>query len=497
MLWVCLHFPELPLDVFARAQPGRRSTVVSSVSHRPDVVAADAAARARGIVPGIAVAAALALDGDLVIHLRDERAEALALGNIALWALQWTPTLSIEPPACVLLEISGCLQYFGGRAHLRQRIDAGLGALGFPALMAIAPTPLAASLFARAGQAVAIEHADTLAAPLDALPVTLFAPAWDASVLQTLEGLGARTLGEVRALPRDGVARRFGQRIIDDLDRAYGARTDPQPPFVAPERYQGQLELPAPVAEADALLFALHRLVVELAGFLEGRGAGVTRLRCDLVHEEGPPTSLVQGLAATRRVEHMMTVLRERLAREQLPGRVEAIRLIGEETAPLAAREGELFASARKPFEAGAELLERLRARLGDDAVHALALHADHRPERAQAHGVAQLPETAATTPRRTARAPARSGTAGRSPAADGVPVIARPLWLMSSPRRLEHGPVAADVALLSGPERIESGWWDGDDVGRDYFVGRDARGETLWLYRDRAGDWFVHGVFA
>ena len=95
-----------------------------------DVVAANAAARKRGIAPGLSIAAALALGPEIAIHLRDERAESHALKGIALWAGQWTSTISIEPPACVLLEISGGLAYFGGLEKLLTRIDSGLATLG-------------------------------------------------------------------------------------------------------------------------------------------------------------------------------------------------------------------------------------------------------------------------------------------------------------------------------------------------------------------------------
>src|SRR6478672_11239621 len=213
MLWTALYFPGLPLSVFARAGTGTVAAVVSSASHRPDVVAANDAAKRRGIVAGLSIAAALALDPEIAIHLRDERAEAAALKSIALWAGQWTSTISIEPPAIVLLEISACLHYFEGLPKLLARIDAGLGALGFSGVIATAPTALAASLLAQAGQAI--------------------------------------TIGDVLALPRDGVARRFGQRLLDDIDRARGIQPDPRPLFVPPERYHGQLELPVPVAESE------------------------------------------------------------------------------------------------------------------------------------------------------------------------------------------------------------------------------------------------------
>src|SRR5437870_3593633 len=170
-LWTCLHFPDLPLSVFARADARQSPTVVSSASHRPDVLVANDAAKQRGIDAGLSIAAALALDPEIAIHLRDERAEAAALKSIALWAGQWTSTISIEPPAGVLLEISGGLNYFGGLDKLLDRIDAGLAAIGFSGVIATAPTAGAASLFARAGRAiVAGEDAEAMR-KLAALPI--------------------------------------------------------------------------------------------------------------------------------------------------------------------------------------------------------------------------------------------------------------------------------------------------------------------------------------
>ncbi len=475
MLWTCLSLPDLPLAVFARGAASEKPAVVASASHRPDVVVANAAAAKRGITAGLSIAAALALDPDLTIHLRDERAESHALKGVALWAGQWTSTISIEPPDCVLLEISACRNYFGGLDKLLGCIDSGLAAIGFSGTLASAPTAGAASLFARAGQAILAAEDTDWVHKLAALPLALLASAQAA--LDTLSGIGVRTIGEFIALPRDGAARRFGQALLDEVDRARGLLPDPRSPFVPPERYHGQLELPAPVAEVEALLFGVKRLVAELAGFLHGRGAGVTQLRCDLVHEDAAPTSLVLGLSCTRQVEHILNVLRERLARIELPDRVEAIRVVAEEIAPLGAKAGDFFPVAGGDGEVGAQLLERLRARLGEDAVRALELRADHRPERAWGQ---------------TARIGAVAASAKTPP---GLPL--RPLWLLASPRPLGADPALAQLTLLSGPERIETGWWDDKDVGRDYFVGRSRRGEELWLYRERGGDWFVHGVFA
>ena len=56
-------------------------------------------------------------------------------------------------------------------------------------------------------------------------------------------------------------------------------------------------------------------------------------------------------------------------------------------------------------------------------------------------------------------------------------------------------------LSLLAGPERIESGWWDGKDAKRDYFVAQNPEQSLLWIFRDRpaqsaAGSWYLHGIF-
>jgi hypothetical protein len=127
--------------------------------------------------------------------------------------------------------------------------------------------------------------------------------------------------------------------------------------------------------------------------------------------------------------------------------------------------------------------------------VRMLELRADHRPERAGGESTLPIDKLRANGP---FDKPVLSNVEGlRANGSVVQPFPIRPLWLLSSPQPLGTDPIAAEIRLESGPERIETGWWDGFEVGRDYFVGRNARGEALWLYRERGGEWFVHGVFA
>jgi len=206
--------------------------------------------------------------------------------------------------------------------------------------------------------------------------------------------------------------------------------------------------------------------------------------------------------APAREPAHLVMVLRERLARVALPAPVVAITLASEATAPLPGRNLGLLPGDEAL--AVAPLLDRLRARLGEDAVTRVIPHAEHRPEHAWKSRVRPCFSTnlaaTATAAGKAGPDPARI-TAGSAKACP-VPDAPRPVWLLAEPEPLGHHLDARPWVLRDGPERIESGWWDGADIRRDYFVADNPRGEQVWIYRDHRygiddGEWFLHGLFA
>jgi protein ImuB len=241
--------------------------------------------------------------------------------------------------------------------------------------------------------------------------------------------------------------------------------------FVPPARFAARLELPAPVLQAENALFAARRLLVQMEGFLAARQAGVRAFSLALRHEDAPATEVKAGLATPgRAAEHFARLLRERLGALALRAPAEAIGLEAGDLEPLPERSLGLFDDPRGG-EAWLRLVERLQARLGSDAVHGLDTHEDHRPERAW---VAVFP--------------------GKEiPAKEKIQHPTRPLWLLDPPRRIAEG----GFALLAGPERIESGWWDGAEARRDYFIARTGETSLAWIYREGEGGWFLHGYFA
>ena len=428
------------------------------------------------------VAAALALAPGLRLREREAAAETEALLGIAAWAMQCTPSVALDFPDLVLLEVSGSLKLFGGLREIAARLRQGLTAMGYSARLAAAPTARAASWFARSGKSCLIADAALLEGELSALPLSVLQCAEE----EALASIGAGSVGDLLALPRDGLARRFGQGLLDTLDQALGRLPDPRGFCVLPEKFCAAIELPAEATQAEALLFAAQRLLAQLEGFLAARAAGTRHLRLSLSHRAAPATRIELGLvAACREAAHFALLLRERLQQTALPEPVRTITLEVQAIEPLEHSNQNLFSDELREEGNWPRLIERLRSRLGAAAVHGIGLCADHRPERASAH---------------LDRASAQAEPGTKQLAFD---FELRPFWLLERPQALEenasipchHGP----LKLLAGPERIESGWWDGADVARDYFIARSADAALLWVYRERspAGAWYLHGIFS
>lgn len=477
MLWLALHYPDLPLEAVAAASGP--AAVQQGPETRPSIVRANAAAAAAGVRPGQAVTTATTLCPALVLYSRAPRAEAAALHLQALWAQQFSPRLAQSPPAGLVVEIGASLRLFGGIEAFRQRLEAGLEEVPYRCGYAIAPTPLAAEWHAALGRPAVIMERRALRAALDELPAAVLTG--DEAVRERLAGLGIGRIAELRRLPRRECARRLGTGLMATLDRALGRRPDPRVPFQSPAHFRVRLPLPAEVAETGALLFAVRRLVQGLSGHLRAREAGVTGIALLLEHPARRRSRVPLGLTRpSRDPEHLLSLFKTRLENCELAAPVTAVTLDAERTTPLAPVQGELF-TEREPEQPDPGLLDRLQARLGPDAVTALVPTADARPERASRWTAVEDTPPAAVP--------------------DGPVRAHQPLWLLGRPAPLavEAGRPRLDgpLRLTGTPERIETGWWDGGDVIRDYFVAEDDRGARLWVYRERrSGRWYLQGLF-
>ena len=482
MLWIALFLPELSLQIAGRGASEPSLLAVSDgPSNRPVIVAASNAARQAGVTPGMPLAAARALAGELVAVPRDPAREGEALGSLAGWAGQFTPTVAMEPHAGLLLEVAGSLKLFGGLAQLLVRIRDGLRQLGYRAALGVAPTPLAAWWLAQARAVLpgvrSCSDPAQLRLRLAELPLALLG--WPEQTIALFHDLGIKRLGGCLALPREGLARRFGPEFVAMFDRALGVRPDPRPVYAPPESFVSRIELTAEAEDTQALLFPLRRLLSELEGFLRGRGAGVQQLLLIAEHTRHRRSPVPLGLVAPERNSaRLLELARERLGRVEFPAPVVALGVRADVLLPYAPQNASFLPDAATHTIHWRQLRERLLARLGEEQVFGLQPADDHRPEKAwrrAGEGSSKVPVT-------------------RSP---------RPLWLLQPPRPLAKRSDTPDyrgpLTLLAGPERIEAGWWDGHVLGRDYYVACNRRGELLWVYREhRGGDaWYLHGIFS
>jgi protein ImuB len=402
-----------------------------------------------------------------------------ALQRLCRHAQAFTSFVSIEAPNALLLEIKGSIKLFGSLETLHTAIDACWRGLALQAHSATAPSTLAALWLARAANRAdlptLIEDISALPGHLAKLPIAC--TAWDAERLQTLRAMGVTRVGELLRLPRAGLARRLSPAVVQDLDMALARQAAPRRAFVPCERFRERCDFEAEVEHVAYLEKALEPLIERCAHFLRERQAGVQTLQLRLKHREGPATRVHLGLASiTSERRRLADVLGQKLTRLELKAPVRAMELISGTLRGLSASSIDAFAGlGAASRDTAPQLVERLRARLGEEAVYGVGLIPEHRPEAAwrrvhELHLVSAPRFDTATIDR-------------------GMP---RPVWLLDAPLPL------LKPQILQGPERIESGWWDGNGVARDYYVAREAHGAKLWVFQERHSKrWYVHGVFA
>lgn len=467
------------------------------------VLVVDEVAAAAGLTSGMRLSTARGMLPELSVVEREPGREAAALDELACFAGRFTPLVCVEAGEALLLEVEGCRRLFGGLGNIVEGLRTGCFERGVSVDWSIAPTPLAALWLARghearAGHNPAAQRArgsgqaansaccltrEALSEMLAPLPLAVLGA--DGQTLQRLAAFGLRNLGDLFALPRAGLARRVGVDLVEELARALGEVPDPRAPFLFPEHFELAIELPGPATDAAMLAFPAQRLLGDFCGWLTARQAGTAACTLRFTPEQRglPAQQLELRLASpSRDGTRFLRILRERLERFSLAAPIGRLALACDDVLPLPGNTPSLL-SARQVESPLEVLVERLRARLGEAAVHAIAPVAEYRPECAS-----------------------RVAPVGYASAAGCPSGASHPLCLLE--RREDLPEIRGQphrqgeaLELLAGPERIEAGWWDSGeenavgDVRRDYFIARSKNQECLWIYRDAAG-WHAQGVF-
>jgi protein ImuB len=477
--------------------------LVGETAHGPRITAASAAARAAGARVGMLLADARALAPGLVVHPADPAGDRALLEALALWVQRWGPWSALDPPDGMIVDVTGVAHLFGGEAALMADAQDRFAARGLHVRLAIAPTAGAAWALAHFGpdRTALADGADPLEALRD-LPVA--ALRLDDAVLLLLDRLGLKRIGDLAAIGRPALARRFRDRRapaanpLVRLDQFAGRVPEPILPVVGVPLPMVQRRLTEPLRHRDLLDRVVADLAVALARRLEAQGQGARRLELALWKVDGEVMRRSLELAAaTRDPAHMTRLFAHKLDDCDAGFGIEVVRLSAPWAEPLMLTQGDLDAAAQAHGTSLAACIDRLTVRLGAGAVAMPVPRASHLPERAQAW---------------VAPDPARAMQ-------EELALCARPLKLLDRaepiaviyeapdglPRLFRWRGAVHEIARAEGPERIAPEWWreKGGARLRDYYRIEDSSGRRFWIYRRGiAGDgrggppeWFLQGL--
>jgi protein ImuB len=555
---MCLWFPNWPIQRRLAARPSdSRALVLHSTSRgKARVVACCRAARKRGARHEMLLAEAQSLwpasvEQGACFEEHDPLADCQALRELALWCGQFTPTVAIdaaEPPDCLLLDATGCDYWFGGEEGLAEKALSALKRRGYWAAAVVADNIGTAWAVAHGGMNRPARAAGTIetriqvvppggqAEALRPLPVESLRLPGD--VVRVLHELNIFRVDQLLALPRQELPSRFGAELLLWIDRALGTIPEMPTPERSTEPLEACWEFEPPIADGRALTEVIEHLLERLLSSISDFGSDiaskanfgcrVSEVEIESKSEIRDPKSEMEGIQrllcslklANRdsicfRVEllrpsasrhRLMELVRLQVERLRLSTEVTSVTVRAALVAPLDFQQEELFGGSeglnwRKEI---GELLERLSSRLGERAVVCPQLWPDVQPEHACRYE-SWLERSASTLP----KGKRDSSLLGeRAP----LPVSRRPAILKQrppaiavisivpggSPKQFRWNERQYMVERCWGPERIETGWWRGPDVRRDYYLVETAAGERFWMFRDLVEDsWHLHGVFA
>ncbi|MGC1507796.1 DNA polymerase Y family protein [Ketobacter sp. MCCC 1A13808] len=477
MLWACLHFPALALNLVEQGLPRPQPSVVEITRKNQRLVLhANSLALQAGVIPGMTIPTAQGLVNELHCQVYDQRAESKALQQLANWAYEFTPHIQTHGSHSLLLEVSHSLKLFQGQHALAQRLLQRLPPGFEPFALTFCETPMAALLFAQAHEGCNRALFFSLQDLPDYDVQWLSIPAAQKALLYSM---GLKTLSQLTELPRDTLSKRFGIEFSGYLNRLLGQQADPLPNWVLPEQFSAELEFVQEIESSQALLFPIRHLLSRLEHYLTARQLSLNHLLFSLALRNRSRQSWHMHFAApVHRLSDMLPLVQLKLENLKLQAPVLNLQLSAQQFLPLNTTQGDLFSQHQNNGVSRYQLVDRLKARLGDKQVHGLGMVADHRPEYSWS-----------------------SATPGQGEVLQH-PAEQRPFWLLTHPQKLrsKKGLPLYDhpLQLLKGPERIETGWWDNKPINRDYFIALHGNGQRFWVYRDRDNQhWFLHGIFS
>lgn len=467
-MWLYCHFPQLLLDNRVRLQPDTNTLPLAFYQLQGSqsvIVQCNALAQESGVKPPIQTVMAISLCEQLQLIEYVAEREQQVLQQLATRLYQWAAKLVLYSSKGLAIELSSLSQLYGGVNAALEVLSREVRALPVTVQLAVADNPLAAQVLAEYDSSVSLNPKNS-PQQLEQLPIS--AAGLSAKVQKHCKAAGFRQLGELMQLPGAEIGRQLGLETQLYLEELQSRRQRSYSFFLPPESFQQSLDLVTEIAHWQGLLFPLKRLLGELEDFLYQRQKVVQQVKVELHHRNEPSSVIPVALAEPGwRGQSFLSLLQLKMESIPLPEPVMEIRLVAGELL-CSEQYNDHFFGAQQHRHETLQLIGRLQAKLGSQAVFSPAINDDPRP------GNNEFRRPAGEKPQALSVAPKR------------------PLWLLRPPQ-----PTSINLwKLRHGPERKVCGWWDAGEVARDYWIAQDKFQRMGWLYFE-SGQWYLHGWFS
>lgn len=494
--FVSIWFPHLITDRMLRRRPElEKSPFAMALNERGRrvVKAVNIIAQSKGVYPDMAVADCRALVPELeILDFEPEQPQKL-LNALAEWCIRYTPHVSVDLPAGLFLDATGCAHLWGGEHSYLSNMQARFQTFGYSTRMAIADTIGTAWAVCHFGQDGCIVGEGAEQKALSSLPAD--ALRLDTQIVERLKKLGLNTIGQFMNMPRTALRRRFGKEILKRIDQALGGEFEFIDPITPVAPYQERLPSLESICTATGIEIALKNLIETLCQRLirESKGLRRCELRCYRV--DGIIQKIEIGTnRPSRNTVHLFKLFENKIQEIEPDLGIELFILEAPVVEDLNGTQDALWTATSANEIVISELLDQLGGKIGGHAIHRYLPDEHYWPERS-------IKSTSSLTE--------KSNTNWRTD-------LPRPMHLLPRPVRIEVSVIMPDyppllfwykgtlhtVKKADGPERIEQEWWIEAGQYRDYYCVEDDQGVRYWLFR--LGDynsgnvkWFLHGFFA
>lgn len=496
--FVAIWFPYLKTDWYARRIPafGRIPFALAVPDHGRMIIAGrNAAAEKCGIQPGMAVADARAIHPTLHVLDDKEGHSTRILQGLAEWCIRYTPSISIDKPGGLIMDVTGCAHLWGGESAYLTEIGNRIEAFGYHVRIAIADSIGAAWAFSRFAEKLSIiesgeHHRQLLRLPAQSLRL-------EPETIERLHKLGLSQVKDFISIPRTALRRRFGQALLMRIDQALGTEEETIEPIQPVEPYESRLPCLEPIQTRTGIEIALQTLLDDLCNRLKKEGQGLRNCVFKGFRMDGKVECISIGTnRATHNKEHLFKLFELKIEKIEPALGIEFFLLQAGKVEAVTSFQEKLWeGSAGIHNNHLIQLLDRFAERFGPASIQRYLPDEHYWPERSMklAASITEAPNTKWNTER------------------------PRPINLLSNPQPIEVMAPVPDyppmhfrykgelhkVIKADGPERIEQEWWLEQGEHRDYYAVEDEKGQRFWVFRsghyeaEKFNGWFLHGFFA